>query len=83
MKQFVERGGHGVAIWTAMAVCQLLFWAAVDGSVVLYAAVRLRREAARAQADGFVEVRRLVKRKDLPLISDVIDLSAIPEHRRR
>lgn len=51
------------------------------------------RKAARAQAArerrerereaGLVEVRRLVKRKDAPLTSDVIDLSVIPEHRRR
>jgi len=42
-----------------------------------------RERRAREKAEGFVEVRRLVKRRDLPLNSDVIDLSAIPEHRRR
>lgn len=42
-----------------------------------------RERRAREKAEGFVEVRRLVKRRDLPLASDVIDLSAIPEHRRR
>lgn len=41
-----------------------------------------RDRRAREKAEGFVEVRRLVKRKDKPLTSEVIDLSAIPEHRR-
>ncbi|MGE0116224.1 MAG: hypothetical protein AB7T07_15240 [Steroidobacteraceae bacterium] len=53
----------------------------------------MERKAARAQAArerrarereaGWVEVRRRVKRKAAPLESEIIDLSAIPVHRRR
>lgn len=42
-----------------------------------------RERRARERDAGWVEVRRLVKHKEQPLQSDVIDLSAIPAHRRK
>lgn len=45
------------------------------------AAARARR--ARERAEGYREVRRLVKTRPEPLESDIIDLSHLPEHRRK
>ncbi|RDH41247.1 hypothetical protein B9G39_29505 [Zooshikella ganghwensis] len=42
-----------------------------------------RERRARQKAAGFREVRRLVKPKSAPLESDIIDLSHIPDHRKR
>ncbi len=42
-----------------------------------------RERRARQKAAGFREVRRLVKPKDVVLESDIIDLSHIPDHRKR
>ena len=42
-----------------------------------------RERRARERAAGFKEVRRLVKPKNISLESDIIDLSHIPDHRRR
>lgn len=42
-----------------------------------------RERRARQKAEGFREVRRLVKPKNAVLESDIIDLSHIPDHRKR
>ncbi|RDH41183.1 hypothetical protein B9G39_29720 [Zooshikella ganghwensis] len=42
-----------------------------------------RERRARQKVEGYKEIRRLVKPKSAPLESDIIDLSHIPDHRKR